>query len=128
MADCCSGDVKMIYPCSGAADVGELADRVARTLRDEGFAKMSCLAGIGADLSGYVQTARGADVVITVDGCVTACAKNGMKRIGVVPLSYVLTDMGLEKGKTAVTDVLVSDIADRIASGMSGEGSAPGGC
>ena len=58
MAECCSGGVRMIYACSGAADVGEIADRVARKLRDEGFTKMSCLAAIGVDLSGYVQRQR----------------------------------------------------------------------
>ena len=62
MAECCSGGVRLIYSCSGAADVGEVADRVVRKLRDDGFAKMTCLAGVGADLSGFVQSAKGADV------------------------------------------------------------------
>lgn len=71
MAEFCSGGTRMIYACSGAADVGEIADGVARKLRDEGFAKMSCLAAIGADLSGYVQTAKAADTVVAIDGCST---------------------------------------------------------
>ena len=57
MADCCKAGTKLIYACSGAADVGEIADRVVRRLRREGFTKMTCLAGIGAGLSGYVQSA-----------------------------------------------------------------------
>ncbi len=69
MAEHCSGGILMIYACSGAADMGEIADGVARKLRDEGFAKMSCLAAIGADLSGYVQTAKAADTVVAIDGC-----------------------------------------------------------
>ena len=83
MAECCSGGVWMIYACSGAADVGEIADRVARKLRDEGFTKMSCLAAIGVDLSGYVQTAKAADTVIAIDGCPTACARKNFERIGI---------------------------------------------
>ncbi len=54
MAECCTGGTRMIYACSGAADVGEVADRVARRLREKRFAKMSCLAAVGTDLSGYV--------------------------------------------------------------------------
>ena len=83
MAECCSGGVRLIYPCSGAADVGEISDRVVRKLRDDGFAKMTCLAGVGAGLSGYVESRKGADVVFTVDGCPTACAKKNIERIGV---------------------------------------------
>jgi uncharacterized metal-binding protein len=41
MAECCGGGTKLIYACSGAADVGEIADRVARKLRADGVARMS---------------------------------------------------------------------------------------
>lgn len=107
MADCCSGGTKLLYSCSGSADVGKLADLVTRKLRDDGYARMTCLAGIGADISGFVVSARGADENITVDGCPQACARKSLERIGVAPLSIVLSDMGYEKGKTPVTDELV---------------------
>ncbi|OHD66022.1 MAG: hypothetical protein A2176_09655 [Spirochaetes bacterium RBG_13_51_14] len=131
MAECCSGGVRIIYSCSGAADVGEIADRVVRKLRDDGFAKMACLAGVGAGLSGYVQSAKGADVVFTVDGCPTACVKKNIERIVVNPVSYILTEMGLEKGNTPVSDALVTDIAEKIKSGASvrpAAGVVSGGC
>ena len=41
MAECCSGGTTLIYACSGAADVGEIADRVTRKLCDEGYARMT---------------------------------------------------------------------------------------
>ncbi len=128
MADCCSGDVRMVYSCSGAADVGEISDRVARRLRDEGFAKMSCLAGIGAELSGYVQTAKGADVVFTIDGCGTACAKKGLERIGVIPKAIILTEMGLEKGKSPAVEEVVSRITGQIIEGASASPGRGGNC
>jgi thioredoxin 1 len=37
MADCCKTETKLIYACSGASDVGEIADRVARRLRSKLF-------------------------------------------------------------------------------------------
>src|SRR5271157_2181443 len=93
--DCCSnGGVTLLYACSGAADVGELADRSVRELWKEGFGLKTCLAGVGADLSGFVQSAKGADVNITLDGCPTACARKGLERIGVRPVSIVLSDLG----------------------------------
>jgi uncharacterized metal-binding protein len=114
MAECCSGGTKLIYACSGAADVGEIADRVTRRLRDLGYARMTCLAGIGAGLSGYVQSAKGADMNITIDGCKTACAKKTLDKIGVQPTSYVLTDMGLVKGETPVTEKIIAEMCEKI--------------
>jgi len=114
MSGCCEGSTRLIYTCSGAADVGEIADRVVRRLRDEGYARMTCLAGIGADLSGFVQSAKGADENITVDGCSIACARKSLERIGVTPTSYILTDMGLEKHETPVTEEIIDKTFQKI--------------
>jgi uncharacterized metal-binding protein len=48
MVECCEYVTKLIYSCSGASNVGEIADRVARKLRAEGLGRMTCLASIGA--------------------------------------------------------------------------------
>ena len=131
MADCCSGGTRLIYTCSGSADVGKLADLATRKLRDDGYARMTCLAGIGAGLSGFVESAKGADQNITIDGCAQACARKSLERIGVTPLSYILTDMGYKKGNTPVTDETVLSAAEKI---MAGEKCKPvalnasGGC
>jgi uncharacterized metal-binding protein len=114
MAECCGGGTRLIYFCAGSADVGEIADRVARRLRDDGYARMTCLAGIGAGLSGFVQSAIGADENITVDGCPIACAKKSLERIGIQPTSYILTDLGLEKHETPVTDKIIDEILEKI--------------
>ncbi|PKN68602.1 MAG: hypothetical protein CVU43_18375 [Chloroflexi bacterium HGW-Chloroflexi-5] len=114
MAECCAGGTRLIYSCAGSADVGEIADRVTRRLRDEGYATMTCLAGLGAGLSGYVKSACGADENITIDGCKTACARKSLERIGVTPKSFILTDMGLEKHETPVTEKIINEILEKI--------------
>ena len=116
MAECCGDAAKLIYACSGSADVGEIADRVTRRLRNEGYAKMTCLAGVGAGLSGFVQSSKGADENITIDGCPIACAKKLLERIGVHPLSYILSDMGLVKGETPVTEKIIAEMCEKIKS------------
>lgn len=116
MPECCSTGTQLIYSCSGAADVGEIADRVVRKLRSEGLARMTCLAGVSAGLSGYVQSAKGADVNITIDGCSVACAKKTIERIGVKPISYVLTDFGLVKGESPVTEKVIAKMCEKIKS------------
>jgi len=97
MADLSKPETNLIYACSGAADVGAIADQVARRIRSEGVAKMTCVAGIGAELPSYVQSAKDSDVNIAIDGCSVACAKKTLEKIGVTPASYILTDMGLSK-------------------------------
>ncbi len=132
MAECCSGRTKLIYACSGAADVGEIADRVVRRLRAEGQYLMTCLAGVGAGLAGYVESAKGADENITIDGCNVSCAKKALERIGVSPTSYILTELGLVKGKTAVTEQIINEMCEKIkstnSSKMIPEKTITGGC
>lgn len=111
---CNCGGTTLVYSCSGASDVGEIADRVSRKLRNEGFVKLTCLAGVGAGLSGYVESAKGACVNITIDGCPVACGKKILENIGVTPVSYILTDMGLVKGSTPATDTTVLEMAEII--------------
>ena len=115
MSECCGGGkTRLLYSCSGCSDVGEIADKTTRKLSKEGFGKMTCLAGVGAHLSGFVESAKGADEAITIDGCPVACAKKSLEHIGVTPKSYILTEMGLVKGKTPATEAIVNDISTKI--------------
>lgn len=111
---CCSGSTTLIYSCSGAADVGEIADRVSRKLSKDGYGKMSCLAAIGAQLSGYVASAKGADRTIVIDGCKTSCGKKNLEALGLQPATFIITEMGFTKGKTPSTDDIVDKIVNLI--------------
>jgi len=115
MAECaCNNGIKLIYSCSGNADVGEIADRAARVLRKEGFGQGSCIAGVGAGLQGYIQSAMGADVNITVDGCPVGCARKILENIGVTPVSYIVTEMGFKKGGTPVSPEVIEAVCENI--------------
>lgn len=129
MADnCCStGGIRLLYPCSGAADVGELTDRVVRKLWKEGYSTKTCLAGVGANISGFVQSAKGADENITIDGCPSACAKKCLERIGVTPTSFILSDMGFKKGESPITDEAIDKIAGLVKF-VPPAGVSEGGC
>jgi len=120
MGQCCCGGTKLIFACSGCADVGEIADRTARKLNKEGFAKMSCLAGLGANLSGFTASAKGADGNITIDGCPVACAKKILENNGLMPKSFILTDFGFVKGQTDVNEENVKKAYDYIKEKIEG--------
>ena len=125
MAECCEGNKRLIYPCSGGSDVGEIADRAARKLSQKGYGNMSCLAGIGARLSGFIESAKSAEN-ITLDGCPVACARKNLEAIGLTPRSFVLTEMGLTKGKAKVTPQVINKIVKAV-SAKTAEKSAPAG-
>ena len=99
--DCCSsnGDI-MILACSGASNLGQISNRAAVELTQEGFGKMFCLSGIGGDLSGFVQSAKDTPRMVAIDGCDVGCAKATLERAGVPLKDYlVLTDLGIQKNK-----------------------------
>jgi len=99
--DCCTpGGNVMILACSGGSNVGQLSNQAAVELTREGVGKMFCLAGIGGQLSGFVQSARDVAGMVVIDGCSLGCAKASLENAQVPMKSYiVLTDLGIEKNK-----------------------------
>ena len=94
----------LIFSCSGAADVGEIADRAARAMMKQGCGKMFCLAGIGGHVPDILERARAAGALLVIDGCEKDCGRHCLDRAGLHHYSHVrLTDQQMEKGKTPVT-------------------------
>lgn len=119
--DCMSdAPVKLIYACSGVANTGFLADRTARGLMQIGLGKMTCLAAMGAGHSGFVESAKAADENIVIDGCPISCGKRIFEQKGIPFTHLKTTDFGVEKGKTQITDELVTDVQRQIAGKLLG--------
>jgi len=131
MGECmCQEAGVLIFPCSGAADVGELSDRVARKMAKCGQARMFCLAGIGAHVQGMIESAKAAKKIITIDGCQVLCSKKILEHAGFEPISFNLKDLGFEKGKTKVNDENIEKAATKISGGKIEETTTrnSGGC
>jgi uncharacterized metal-binding protein len=99
--ECCTpGGNIMILACSGGSNVGQLSNQAAIELTQEGFGKMFCLAGIGGNLGGFVQSAKDVPAMVTIDGCELGCAKAILEHAEIPAKNYlVLTDLGIEKNK-----------------------------
>ena len=124
MAQCscnCGGDQKLrlLYACSGAADVGQVADLVARRLDDEEWGGMSCLSGIGADLSGFIESAKEADNII-IDGCPVGCGRKMFETRGLPFTEIVMTQQGLVKGSSPATLEVVERMAETVKTVVAG--------
>ena len=109
------GELKLLYACSGMANTGMLADQVWRKLARDKVGSGTCLAAIGAGISGYVQSAQCAARNIVLDGCKVACGAKVFEKAGIPCEHYVMTDYGVEKGKTPITGDLIESVAERIA-------------
>ncbi len=110
----CSGGPKLIFACSGAADVGEIADKAARKLTREGVGRMFCTAGLGGRISGILKTSEAADSILAIDGCPLNCVKSSLEQAGFSTFRHLqLADLGLEKGKSPATEESVNKVAAR---------------
>ena len=103
---------KLIFTCSGIADVGEIADRAGRKLHKEGTGKMWCIAGIGAGLSNFIDATKATEKVLVIDGCPVDCGKKMMENAAILNFSHLrVTDIGFEKGKSPASDAAVETAA-----------------
>lgn len=111
----CSGNTDLMFSCSGAADIAEIGDRAVRALHKAGDAKMFCLAGIAGKVELIEVNTRGADRILVVDGCDSDCAKKTMEFGGFTGFIHLcVSDLGMEKGKTPVTDERIAMVAAKL--------------
>ena len=108
---------RMLYACSGAADVGQIADMTARKLAKDKLGSMSCLSGIGAGLPGFLESAKEADNIV-IDGCPVGCGKKMFEQHGLPFTEIILTQQGLVKGATPPTPEVAERMAETIKSAL----------
>ena len=90
----------LVYSCSGCSSAAQLCNDVALQLDRLELAEMSCIAGVGGDVPALVKTAQSGRPMLVLDGCAMECAKNCLKRHGVVPDQHMqLAHFGVKKRK-----------------------------
>ncbi len=112
----CQSAPKLIFPCSGAADVGGLADRAARQMTLDQVGNMYCIAGIGGRVGNIMETTKSAAKVLVIDGCPQECARKTMEQAEFSKFQHLkLASLGLHKGSSPVTEERIRLIADKGA-------------
>jgi len=114
--DICTGGPTLIFACSGAADVGEIADQAARKLTKDGLGSMFCLAGIGGEIKPIIDKTKSAQKILAIDGCGLDCVKYSLEKQGFTDYIHLrVTDAGLEKGKSPIDNNKIDDITKKAA-------------
>lgn len=104
-SNCSSIPNVILYACSGAADVGELADRATRVLSREGSGRMSCAVGMGSGVQSLRNAAVSAGRILAIDGCATRCVAKALAESGVTEYVHLeLVAEGFPKGGSPATE------------------------
>ncbi len=112
---------RIIFPCAGQANVGQLTNLAALQLTDEGYGSIACVALLAIGSENLVANAMNADEVVILDGCPMLCAKKIAGAQGVAAGQHlVMTELGITKGasKSYTTD----EIEKIVAACWKGEG------
>jgi uncharacterized metal-binding protein len=90
------GNLPLVYSCSGCPNAAQLANTLAVMLDREGYAEMSCIAGIGGNIKSILDKATSGRPIVALDGCALNCAKNCLQRHGIEPLLHMdLSEYGI---------------------------------
>ena len=109
-------EIKTVFACSGAADLGRISDLVARKLNHDNVRQMKCLAFIGAGIEDMINSVKETNMLV-IDGCEIDCGRLTMEKNELSNFSHIrLTDLGFEKGKTPVTSKTIDEITARAVS------------
>ncbi len=101
---CGSSDVRVVA-CSGASNVGQIANQAAIELARENVAGFFCLAGVGGQIKGFLKSAREAVLMVAIDGCPVQCATKTLQHAEIEPaIQIIVTDLGIEKSHDIILD------------------------
>lgn len=92
------GKKRIIFPCSGTANVGLISNAAALQLADEGYGVATCIVLLGSGDDGLKRRIAEADEVVIIDGCPSLCGAKIAEGHGVTPLQHiVITRLGIDK-------------------------------
>jgi uncharacterized metal-binding protein len=111
-SSCKDNAAKTLFACSGAADLGEISDLVARKMHRDGDRQMKCLAFIGAGIQDMIDSVKDTNMLV-IDGCNLDCGKLTMEKNGLSNFTHLrLTDLGYIKGQTPPSDITIAEITE----------------
>ncbi|MBN2163567.1 MAG: putative zinc-binding protein [Pontiellaceae bacterium] len=109
----CKGGSILVFACSGAADVGAVADQAAREMSRNGVGSMFCMGGIGGRVEPIMKKTAAADRILAIDGCPLNCVKATLEQAGFTSFEHLqLADLGMDKGSTPASSENIRKAAE----------------
>ncbi len=112
---------RIIFPCAGQANVGQLTNLAAIQLTEEGYGSIACVALLATGAENIRENAGNMDEVVILDGCPMQCAKKIADAQGIAAGQHlVLTEWGIAKGSSK--NYTGADIETVVSACWKGEG------
>jgi uncharacterized metal-binding protein len=112
---------RIIFPCTGQANVGQLTNLAAIQLTEEGYGSIACASLLAIGSENLVTNAMNVDEVVILDGCPMLCAKKIAGAQGIAAGQHlVVTELGITKGPSR--SYTNEDIEKIVAACWKGEG------
>lgn len=93
----------VVYTCSGATNLAQLANDIGLWLHQQGHARMSALAGLAGAQTTHIEELVNAPAVIAIDGCGQGCVSGCLARYQVTPRWRInLETIGIKKADDTV--------------------------
>lgn len=109
----CNVGNRSVMSCSGASDVGLIADRVARALQIGNIRKMNCLPMVGAGIEKSIEGFKAKDILV-IDGCPIGCGKRMLDQHNFKNYKHlVVTEQGFKKGKSPATGENIRTVLEK---------------
>ncbi|MDH7594434.1 MAG: putative zinc-binding protein [Methanomicrobiales archaeon] len=111
-----AGRRRLVFPCAGTSNVGQISNTAALQLGDEGYGVPTCIALLGSGDVALKRRIEEADEVVIIDGCSAVCGAKIAASQGVNAARHlVITDLGIEKAYTREID---AEQVERVVSAI----------
>ncbi|OPY43916.1 MAG: DGC domain protein [Methanoregulaceae archaeon PtaU1.Bin222] len=113
------GKKRVLFPCSGASNTGQMSNHAAVRLAQEGFGILACTAGIPIRAPATMDKVEKGEEMVAIDGCPVACARKVLEQQGItVGQHIIVTDLGIKKtGELIPSDEEIEKVVDAAWSG-----------
>jgi uncharacterized metal-binding protein len=102
----------LVYSCSGCSSAAQLANKLAVRMDRSFMAEMSCIAGVGGNVSSLVRKAQSGRDTIVFDGCSLHCARKCLQNIDTKPTIHI--DLSTHKIKKVFHEDASPEEEERI--------------
>jgi uncharacterized metal-binding protein len=118
------GKKRIIFPCAGASNVGQLTNIAALELEDEGYGTFACTVNLAKGSAEMKEQCKEADEIIVLDGCPNRCAATIAAAQGIEPdQAVVVSELGIEPShEFEISDEEIEIVLGAVWEGQGREG------
>ena len=112
---------RIIFPCAGVANVGQITNCAAIQLTEEGYGGASCVALLATGAEGLMKNIASSDEILILDGCQVQCGRKIAEEQGIaIDQHIVVTELGITKAGSK--DYSDEDIETVVSAVWEGKG------